>query len=277
MPTGIYKHTEDHNHKISDALRIVWKNPTHRKKISEALKGKIKSKDTIKKLSDAAKGKKHSSETLQKMSESSKKRWEKPEERMKISVGNKGKIISEEQRKKLSIANKGKTMSEEQRKLLSKINTGKHLSEETKRKLSAYHTGKSPSETTRKKLSDAIRGDKCYLWKGGISFEPYCVKFSREFKERVRAFFGYCCVECGVPQNGRKLHVHHVNFNKMSCCDNTLPLFATLCMSCHMKTNFNREYWQQHFTDMINNHYGGKCYFTTDEMMIYQTVVKNGK
>jgi len=39
--------------------------------------------------------------------------------------------------------------------------------------------------------------------------------------------------------------------------------------SCHSKTGHNRLYWQQHFTDMINQYYEGKCYFTFDEMNAY--------
>lgn len=103
-------------------------------------------------------------------------------------------------------------------------------------------------------------GEKSTTWKGGISFEPYCPKFNNEFKERVRAFFGYRCVECGSPQNGVKLPIHHVNFNKNACCDGTLPLFVPLCPSCHSKTNHNRPYWQEHFTQIINETFGGKCY-----------------
>ena len=103
-------------------------------------------------------------------------------------------------------------------------------------------------------------------WKGGISFEPYCPKFNKEFKERVRTFFDHKCVECGNPENGKHHSVHHVNFNKMSCCDTSIPLFVTLCHNCHTKTNYHREYWEQHFTDMINIYYGGKCYFTIEEM-----------
>jgi hypothetical protein len=111
-----------------------------------------------------------------------------------------------------------------------------------------------------------LLGEKNPHWLGGISFEPYCPKFTKKFKERVRAFFGYKCAECFTPQKDRKLHVHHVNFNKMSCCDNTIPLFVPLCTSCHMKTNGKREYWESHFRDMIEKYYQGKCYFSQEEM-----------
>ena len=51
-----------------------------------------------------------------------------------------------------------------------------------------------------------------------------------------------------------------VNFNKKTCCDNSIPLFVALCHSCHSKTGFNRDYWQEHFTLIINEQYGGRCY-----------------
>ena len=87
------------------------------------------------------------------------------------------------------------------------------------------------------------------------------IKFKPEFKERVRKFFGRVCVECGAPENGRKLDVHHVNFDKSSCCSDVKPLFVALCRSCHMKTNTNREHWEDRYTQLINEKFEGKCYF----------------
>jgi hypothetical protein len=102
-------------------------------------------------------------------------------------------------------------------------------------------------------------------WQGGISYEPYCIKFNNEFKERVRAFFGYRCVECGARQGNIRLSVHHVTYNKKVCCDNSIPLFVSLCHNCHSKTHGSRQYWIDRFTKLINEHYNGKCYFTTEE------------
>jgi hypothetical protein len=108
-------------------------------------------------------------------------------------------------------------------------------------------------------------------WDGGKSFEPYCPKFNDEFKERVRAFFGYQCGECGTPQNGIKLDVHHINANKMSCCDDTIPTFIPLCKSCHSKIKkSNLIYWEQHFTEMIEGYYQGKCYFSQEEFAAFR-------
>ena len=112
-----------------------------------------------------------------------------------------------------------------------------------------------------------LLGEKNPHWLGGKSFEPYCPKFNLEFKERVRKWFDYICVECGTPQFSldTKLHVHHVNFNKNTCCDDTIPLFVPLCTSCHTRSGSNRDYWNKHFTELINTFYGGKCYYSKEE------------
>lgn len=113
----------------------------------------------------------------------------------------------------------------------------------------------------KKWSSHKMSGSNNHSWMGGISYEPYCILFNNEFKERVRTFFKHKCVECGKPQENKKLHVHHVNYHKDSCCDkNIIPLFVALCHQCHTATNFNREYWEKRFTKLINEKYGGKCY-----------------
>jgi hypothetical protein len=209
--------------------------------------------------------------------------------RRKLSEAHTGKHLSEDHRRKLSEAITGekhplfgKHLPEETRRKMSEANTGekhpnygKHLPEETRRKLSEANTGeKNPlfgkplSEDHRIKLLDAGRG----IWYGNATEQPYCDLFNEEFKERVRAFYGYACVECGTPQNGRKLDVHHAHYDKRTCCKPGEAVgnrhFVALCKSCHGKTNSNRHYWEQHFTDMINNFYGGKSYFTKEEMEI---------
>lgn len=101
-------------------------------------------------------------------------------------------------------------------------------------------------------------------WRGGLSYEPYCQLFNNSFKERVREFFGRKCVECGAPENGRRLSVHHVVYDKEACCNEGEAvenrLFVPLCASCHSKTGGNRDYWQDRFTKLINEEYNGQCY-----------------
>lgn len=99
-------------------------------------------------------------------------------------------------------------------------------------------------------------------WRGGVSFEPYCTKFNEGFKERVREFWGRKCGICGKPEHTeeRRLAVHHVNYEKMVCCDNTPPLFVSLCAKCHGKTSHNREYWEYILTEYIMTHFDGDSY-----------------
>lgn len=105
-------------------------------------------------------------------------------------------------------------------------------------------------------------GEKNPNWRGGISFEPYCPKFNEEFKERVRNFFDRTCQICGKPEKDdiRRLHVHHVNYEKMVCCNDTPPLFIPLCSSCHIKTNFNRGYWEWMLTEFVMICFNGESY-----------------
>lgn len=116
--------------------------------------------------------------------------------------------------------------------------------------------------------SDYHSGENNQNWNGGSSFEPYCEKFNKEFKERVRAFFDYKCAECGKSEfdNGKNLSVHHVHYDKTSCCSNAPRQFVALCTRCHALTNHKREYWRRHFEEMLEEKYGGKSYFTREEM-----------
>jgi hypothetical protein len=46
------------------------------------------------------------------------------------------------------------------------------------------------------------------------------------------------------------------------------PLFVPVCPNvCHSKTNHNRGYWEERFTNLIEQKYNGKCYFTEEEML----------
>jgi len=112
--------------------------------------------------------------------------------------------------------------------------------------------GKKHSVDTRKKMSDIkllseIRGEKHPNWQGGKSFEPYPLGWSKTYKEQIRFRDNYTCQICGCSETEctRKLHVHHIDYNKMNINHENL---ISLCISCHMKTNYNRKYWVEYFT-----------------------------
>ncbi len=192
----------------------------------------------------------------------SKKRFQTydPERALKISSALTGRVFTPEWKSKISLALRGKPSNR----------AGRCCSEETKKKLADVRIGTKASEETKQKMSAKKKGNKNSSWRGGVSFGPYCPKFNREFKERVRAFFDYTCLGCGIPQNGERLTVHHINYNKQTCCDGTMPMFAPLCRSCHGKTNHNREYWEGIYSDVISTKFSGKSFFTKEEMTEYK-------
>ena len=142
--------------------------------------------------------------------------------------------------------------------------------------------GRQCSKETKLKMSIVKKRDaKCgianHAWKGGISFEPYCNLFTKEFKERVREFWGRRCALCGKEEIelNRKLDIHHVTYNKETCCDDSKHLFVPLCASCHRKTNFNRECWKCKFEEMIySKNIDGKCYYSEEEMEVFKNKEK---
>jgi predicted DNA-binding protein YlxM (UPF0122 family) len=125
--------------------------------------------------------------------------------------------------------------------------------------LSVYEIADRFGCTTRTVLDNLIKagidrrpggpgsGEKNHSWRGGISFEPYCPKFNEAFKESIREKFDRVCFLCPTTEeeNSRKLSVHHVNYNKDCLCDDSECEFVPLCTSCHQKTNFNRDYWEE--------------------------------
>lgn len=102
-------------------------------------------------------------------------------------------------------------------------------------------------------------------WKGGISYGDYCSKFNDEFKERVRTFWNRKCGICGKEEkynlkSGGRLDVHHVNYDKKVCCNNTPPLFIPLCKSCHTRTMHKRDSWESNLTNYIMTYFDGESY-----------------
>lgn len=87
--------------------------------------------------------------------------------------------------------------------------------------------------------SKNIVGENHPNWRGGP--ELYPPGWAVRFKESIRDRDGRKCALCGVPENGRRHDVHHIDYVKENIDPSNL---ITLCRSCHTKTNFNRDYWQ---------------------------------
>ena len=127
---------------------------------------------------------------------------------------------------------------------------GRKLSENLKRKIGKgvknsekYRSAlKNPERS--KKMSEAFSGEKCHFWKGGISFEPYSLDWTRTLRRAIRERDNYICQLCSQYGNV----VHHIDYDKKNCDPKNL---VTLCRKCNPKVNSHREYW--------------KCYFKNDQ------------
>ena len=248
MPIGIYKHkplSEETKRKISES---------HKGKEKYWLKGKHRLEETKRKISESNKGKKHKpvlEETKKKISITLKK-----------NLSWRGKPRSDETKLKISLKNKGKKLSEEtKRKII--LNHRRFQSEETKRKIKEKLIGHKVSEETKEKISKILKGklslNKNPAWLGGISFEPYDIRFNDEFKNIIRLRDNFCCFNCGISEQkhlilfGRKLSVHHINYNKK---DTYLSNCITLCLKCNILANKNRGFWEKYYQDKLKDKYG---------------------
>lgn len=196
------------------------------------------------------------------------------ETRLKLSIAKQN--MSDETRRRISESKKGIKPSEESNKKNSESNKGRIVSDETRKKMSVTRMGYKHSEISKRKMSISHKGmidgknnpmygvqltcEKHHNWQGGISFEPYCPKFNNELKERIRNEYNRNCFLCGKKENGRKHSVHHIDYNKNQGCGRYEWKLVPLCTSCHTKTNYNREYWQNIISDkLICNEYIEQC------------------
>jgi len=81
-------------------------------------------------------------------------------------------------------------------------------------------------------------------WRNGESRKPYGKGFTISLRKKIRQRDKYICQLCGINENGRKLDVHHIDYDKNNNSPNNL---ISLCASCHIKTSHNRNYWREYF------------------------------
>ena len=275
------KHTEEAKRKMSEARTEYYKNPENRKAQSRKQKQYYNDHpEACAAISDRRTGQKATEATRVILSNCRKKYYEdhpeamekfsknhpmkKPENAMKTSTGLKRYyedhpeiIIKKSEFMKNRYKNYPELNPMKKPEVAAKISAAK-------KKWHSEHPG-------------IFVGSNNPCWRGGTSFEPYCYKFNGEFKNRVRSFFEYRCVLCGKTKeenHGINLSVHHVNYDKQTCCNASVPMFALLCNKCHSKTNHNREYYEALLCAIIMKVFDGKSYYTKEE---YKALNKNDK
>jgi predicted transcriptional regulator len=124
-------------------------------------------------------------------------------------------------------------------------------------------------------------GPRSSAWKGGKTYEPYCYKFNEDLKERVRDFFERECFLCGAGEIEKAHSVHHIDYNKMACCDgDNEALLVPLCEACHNRTSpltKDRSFWERMLYHQLMQRTGGKCFLTHKEVLIIEHKQKRGQ
>jgi 5-methylcytosine-specific restriction endonuclease McrA len=162
-----------------------------------------------------------------------------PEVRKKISESQKGKPGR----------NKGRHWKISEQAMKNRpTNKGKKLPpkrEETKKKISESLKGRFSGEKNPmygKRLEDSPG------WKGGKSFEPYTLDWTKSLKISIRERDHYTCKICGEKQGDRAFSIHHIDYDKTNCNPDNL---VALCVNCHTKTNYNRDFWKEYFNKLM--------------------------
>jgi 5-methylcytosine-specific restriction endonuclease McrA len=178
--------------------------------------------------------------------------------------GHAGRCFSEEQKRKMGEAAsniwKDKDFRERMCKIRSEVATKLWKNEEIreKRRIASNIARQSPifknkMSKIQKKIwensperKENIRGENHWAWSYGKSKEPYSIDWTDSLKTMVKKRDGYRCQRCLTHKSElpSTLNVHHIDYNKKN---SVLDNLITLCVSCHIKTNMNREKWESVF------------------------------
>ena len=101
--------------------------------------------------------------------------------------------------------------------------------------------------------NSVLAGDNNPNWKGGIAHEPYApIWIDKRFKAGIRERDDHACQNPDCRGNSERLIIHHINYNKKDCEPENL---ITLCRSCNGRANFNREFWEAGYREIIRLKY----------------------
>jgi hypothetical protein len=185
--------------------------------------------------------------------------------KIKMSNTKKGMPLSLETRIKMSIARKGKRHPNWKGGNIERTCVICGTLFEVKRSKATKNLGLFCSSKCH---GIATRGENSPAWKGGLSHGNYCSKWNEAFREYIRNKFTRKCFLCDKTEeeNGQKLSVHHVNYQKSCGCaeteeskkaDDKACQFVPLCMVCHGKTHTNRDYWRSVIMKKLRNNLNG--------------------
>ncbi len=127
-----------------------------------------------------------------------------------------------------------------------KINSERRFINYHSQRVNNSMSGKCWTKGHIEQMSKMMSGEGNPNWNGGISKLGYPFDFNDELKELIRKRDNYVCQLCRKTQkqNGRKLDVHHIDYNKENLNPGNL---TALCRGCNAKVTANRKYWAKFF------------------------------
>ncbi len=183
----------------------------------------------------------------EKLRVAAKRRWQSLEERSKQSGRMKAYFekhpeIAQKCIENMNNAWKGESHSKEAIEKIKSSLTGRTLSPEHVMNISIAQK----EAMNRPEVLEKVSGENNHNWSGGSSNLPYPIKFNEELKESIRGRDNHICQLCGKLESaeeeelGRKLAIHHIDYDKNNCDPENL---LSLCGGCNSRVNWNREYW----------------------------------
>lgn len=196
-------------------------------------------------------GRKNTEESNDKRSRKLKGRILTKEHKENLSKALKGRVFSDETRYKMKVVQSNR--SDEWNANISKSKKGKPNPKVSASLKKLYRDGKIEISGCAKlsKESNFSDGENNPNFKGWKSREPYGKAWSPKLKNKIRSRDNFTCQECGFAEKqlGYSLSVHHIDYNKQNNHPSNL---ISLCMSCHLQTNFKREDWQTYFQNKLS-------------------------
>ncbi|KKM81128.1 hypothetical protein LCGC14_1332980 [marine sediment metagenome] len=146
---------------------------------------------------------------------------------------------------------KGRTCSKETRSKIRNAQKGRLLTEKHKKQLRLNHVDMSNKNNPfygKKHTKETLRKQSLSHGGTGVPHENdgYITEWNYLLKAKIRKRDNYTCQICNIKEKDcyRELDIHHIDYDKQNLDFDNL---ISLCQSCHMKTNFNRDYWKEYF------------------------------
>lgn len=131
---------------------------------------------------------------------------------------------------------------------------GARWTEDRRKKLSIMVTRRwedpayvSKALASMRRASEKLRGENNRLWRGGDRAKSR-PGFTPRLRLEIRSRDGFICMACGVLENGRAHHVHHIDGTKYNHAPSNL---ITLCPTCHTRATFSHEAWRDYFLSLF--------------------------